>query len=354
MILIHFNGFAGDIRSEIDSLKGLLATAKEDTNKVNHLVELCRGYKKINPDFGLIYGKEGLTLAEKLDFKKGIASSYNNIGLIYANQGKYDLALENYFKSLKIRQEIGNQYGIASSYNNIGLIYANQGKYDLALENYFKSLKIMQEIGNQYGIASSYNNIGIIYEEQGKYDLALENYFKFLKIMQEIGNQYGIASSYINIGNLYIEFGKFGKAYTYLQKALLISKEIGNPIQELHASNNLGEYYYKKQLFSESVLYYQKGLNIAQETDNFEGKKNSHEGLLKALRIAGNYKKAIEHYDAYFELYDSTNKVESQKQIANLSANFEVAQQKKELELQASQLKKLLQKKMKNKERKEI
>ena len=45
-------------------------------------------------------------------------------------------------QSLKIDEALNNDIGIASSFNNIGLIYKEQQDYDLALNYYEKSLKI--------------------------------------------------------------------------------------------------------------------------------------------------------------------------------------------------------------------
>ncbi len=52
--------------------------------------------------------------------------------------------MENYFKCLEIEKKTIGEYNpsIATTYNNIGLIYDEQGYYNKALENYFKCLEI--------------------------------------------------------------------------------------------------------------------------------------------------------------------------------------------------------------------
>src|SRR5665213_1639024 len=154
----------GQQNKKIDSLLTLIKIDKEDTNKVNHLNTLCKQYRLIGEyDKGIVNGKQALALAQNLGFKKGIANSYNNIGLIYYSQGNYPEALKNYFASLKIREEIKDKQGIANSYNNIGNIYYSQGNYPEALKNYFSSLKIREEIKDKKGIATSYNNLSLIH-----------------------------------------------------------------------------------------------------------------------------------------------------------------------------------------------
>ena len=48
---------------------------------------------------------------KKWVIKPGIASCYNNFGIVYRILGKYPEALENYFGALKINSEIGDQSG---------------------------------------------------------------------------------------------------------------------------------------------------------------------------------------------------------------------------------------------------
>src|SRR3990170_5044606 len=57
---------------------------KEDTNKVIRLNKLCLKYKNIgNYDTAFYYGNFALQLAKQLNYSKGIADSYNNIGNMY-------------------------------------------------------------------------------------------------------------------------------------------------------------------------------------------------------------------------------------------------------------------------------
>ena len=65
-----------------------------------------------------------------------MATSYNNIGIVYCRQGRYNEALQEYEKCLKIRVEkLGHEHpDVAASYNNMANVYHSQGKYDEALE----------------------------------------------------------------------------------------------------------------------------------------------------------------------------------------------------------------------------
>ena len=138
-----------------------------------------------------------------------VATSYNNIGLVYKSQGNYPKALEMYQKALAIRLEVlgANHPYVATSYNNIGSVYDSQGNYPKALEMYQKALGIWLDVlgANHPDVATSYNNMGSVYYSQGNYPKALEMYQKALGIWLEVygENHSEVATLYDYICSVY-------------------------------------------------------------------------------------------------------------------------------------------------------
>ena len=75
-----------------------------------------------------------------------VATNYNNIGLLYEDQGDYAKALEYYNKALEISiQVLGEKHpDVAKCYNDLGIIYYRQGEYAKTLEFFNKALGILQ------------------------------------------------------------------------------------------------------------------------------------------------------------------------------------------------------------------
>eukprot|EP00971_Amphidinium_carterae_P193336 3836572-Amphidinium_carterae.1 len=83
------------------------------------------------------------TLGER---SEDVATSLNEISVIYQKQGQLDLALQYAQESVEIYKETigeGHAY-VATSYNNIGEVLRAQGKYDLALESFLQSLQMLR------------------------------------------------------------------------------------------------------------------------------------------------------------------------------------------------------------------
>lgn len=255
-------------KKKIDSLLNILKTAKEDTNRVKALNKLGWQFKYSNPDSTILLAKQAISLAQKINFKTGLAVAYTNAGVGYDVKGDYAKALENYFAGLKIDELLKNKTGIAIHYGNIGLVYREQANYPLAIDYYFKALKIDEELGNRAGISIHFNNIGLVYLDQGDAPNALEYYFKALKIDEELGSKNGIGRLFGNIGNVYASQNDFVKALDYYFKALKIDEELGNKDGVGRHLGNIGNIYDRQADHHKALNYHFRALKIAEELGN--------------------------------------------------------------------------------------
>lgn len=109
------------------------------------------------------------------------------IGNCFYNLSKYDEANEHYQKGMALTMKIGNQAGLATTYNNIGLIYDAQGDYPEALEWYKKSLKILRQTGNNQELAVFLKNIGLLYKKMGKKEETKKHLQESQRLFKELG-----------------------------------------------------------------------------------------------------------------------------------------------------------------------
>ena len=181
-----------------------------------------------------------LVSAKAIGDQEDTATTMNNLGLVYKEQGKWDAAIDYYQQSLEIWHAIGNQPGIAATTNNLGSVYKDQGKWNEAIDCYEKSLEIWRAIGDQPGIAATIGNLGNVYQEQGQWDAAIDCYEKILEIMRAIGDQPGIATATNNLGNVYNAQGKWDEAIDHYQQSIQVSHQIGDTQTEANGWYNLG------------------------------------------------------------------------------------------------------------------
>src|SRR4051794_40628000 len=81
--------FSAAQNSTIDSLRAILKTAAQDTNRVNILNALSYALLYSNADTTIYYANQAKDLSEQLNYSKGAASAYLRLGQAYNNLGSY-------------------------------------------------------------------------------------------------------------------------------------------------------------------------------------------------------------------------------------------------------------------------
>ncbi|MBA3706507.1 MAG: tetratricopeptide repeat protein [Bacteroidetes bacterium] len=319
---IYYN--QSDYKLALDYHSRALKIREKTGNKIpigNSYNNLGITYWKLgNNEKALESHLKSLKIMEEVGYMDGIKNSYNNIGLIYYDKKNYDQELKYYFKALKISEELGDKAFISTCYNNIGIAYKNQGiiastkveannKYQQALDNQIKSLKIKEELEDKQGIGASYNNIGSIYINLGKialnkqtsenyYKQALENYLKSLQIGKEINDKDLQSIGLNNIGSIYMMQNKLEESYASLTNALQIAKEIGTKINIKDDYAALSDLFDKKHDYKKALEYHKlytdlkdtllnetSGKQIAEMNTKYDTEKKDKELLQKDAEI---------------------------------------------------------------------
>lgn len=341
---------------------------KDGTGKVDSLNKLCRMFDDNSK--AIACGTRVMELAEKLNYKKGVAQSLHNIGVAYINIEKAQKALEYYQKSLKIRDEIGDKKDIYVSYNNIGNTYDLLGDKKTAIEYHIKALRLMEEKKDTLYMAISLNNIASAYLDVPDYYKAIDYGFKSLKLYEASGEKSEkLADVLNNIGLAYERINEFDKALDYYQKALAIQNELGNKNEiaqildniavayELHGQslkdpvlrtskfrlalenysksldilettddkytialvyNNIGNIYLKLNNFSKSLIYLNKSLEIREHIGIQNVIAQSLNSLALYYQKTKEYSKSIPYALRAFAIADSIHEAEQVKNSSEI------------------------------------
>jgi len=245
---------------------------------------------------------KALKIAEEIKDKNLTGTWLGNIGIVYSDQSDYSRALQYYFKALKISEEIGKKNHTSAWLGNIGNVYYYQAGllrnsekkaadvlYKNALEYYFRSLILAEEIGNRGSVASKLGNIANVYSDQGDFSKALNYYFKALKMNEELGRKGGKAIILGSIGSLYTEQKKYKEAHVYILRAIALNESIGSKDHQQVGYNDLSELYEKstiplpdsvggkllniEQMRLRSMYYYKRSIAIKDTIFSEENKK---------------------------------------------------------------------------------
>ena len=358
---------------KIDSLKGLLNTELKDSTTVNRLLSISVLLNKDEPDEAQEYANKAIALAEELNFKKGLAYGYKNLGLPLYFKGELNNELVGYWeKSLAIFEEIGDKQGISNLQSNLGSIYQTKGEDPTALRYFLNSVRLAEEIGDSLRIATAYLNIGSVYSNDAlTLDQALQAYKKSQHIFDAIGYQEGVGYAAINMGELYLKdddpkaalivldeslvalkksggniatslimmgqahsaLGDFGKADSDLKEAVEVAVEKDAKIEESRAYIELGNLYNTQDKRADAVTHYLKGLNLIEATDLHRFKRDAYDGLASIYAKMGDFENAYTYQKLFSAIRDTLRNSDYDKTIGDLRFQFDIENKEKEIAL---------------------
>ncbi|HXJ99356.1 MAG TPA: tetratricopeptide repeat protein [Gelidibacter sp.] len=215
----------------------------------------------------LDYHKKALDIAKSVknpshELMLSIAVSQNSMGNIYLTLRQYDLAIEQFEKSLIIEEQSGNKLGLAINYHNLGFADEAKGLLDLALTNFKRSLQYNEQINSEVGRVICYNSIGQVYIKQERYIEALEIIEQGLEKALELGDQYYLAYAYINLGWVQNKLDLDHQSEINLKKGLEISEVYGFKTSSVDAHKHLSELYKKNKNYEKSLYHFEQASQL--------------------------------------------------------------------------------------------
>jgi len=327
----------------------------EKLNWKKGIANACRtiagnyGYGKSDYPKALEYDTKALEAFSEIADKTGTARILGDMGVLYWYQSNYPQALKNYFDALRLNEELGNKADMAATLCNIGIVYNSQRDYQKALEYITKANKIDESLGNKSGIAANLGDIGELYHNLSDDRKALEYESKSLQLYQELGDKNGIARNLGNMGLLYSEQKAYNKALASLLPALQLSKELGLQIGVATNLGNIGAAFLsmakdttgaagKTILLQKAKVYTDSALAIFKEIGDLTSLSANYERLSDIQMLLGDHKGALQSYKNYALFKDSVFNMEKDKKLTETAMQY--AFDKKEATAKAAQEKK--------------
>lgn len=298
--------------AKIDSLQSVLATQKQDTNRIRILLALGWSYISKSPDTAIQYGHKALSLAKKLNAENKIINAYYLFGYTYYDLNKdYETnqkALE-YFLILQKLIEKGDNDPDKLGYihRELGIIYLRANKLPEALSHEYKALSLFQKAGKKTLEGELLYWIGKTYIDQGDYKEALKNLLESLKIRRDEKYKPTIVESLIAIATVYQNLGNHTLALRNSLEALNLTKEsdFKGPDWMLPVTyrtlgtiyDNEGDKAKLKGNKQKAITNYQLALNSFLTALAFWKKPHNLDGIVYISLMAGNLNRKLDRLE---------------------------------------------------------
>lgn len=305
-----------------DSLKeNWYNTDLPDSIRVSSINTLAwEGFLFTKPDSAFHFAQLHYDFAKERDLQKEMAVARNTQGTSFFMSGNYALAIDYFYQSLRIKEDIKDHKGIAATLNNIGMIYDEQGDQDKAIEHYSKAIDNFQKIAGKRDLdyqvlVASYHNLGALFFGMGNKDKALEYFSKTLNLTDESKFLRERAYTFSNIGHIYLEQKDAGKSEEYFGKAFEIAKKIGDENGIIDALNNFSLLYIDQGNYPQAISYATEALEMAQKNNATVQIKDAAESLYLSHKQLGNYNKALAMHEQYIRARDSIQSEKNKNEV---------------------------------------
>jgi serine phosphatase RsbU (regulator of sigma subunit) len=112
----------------------------------------------------------------------------NRIAFTYWENGGLREAVSYFLESIPLNEKTGNFNDIKSIYSNIGLIYSDLERFDLALDYFYKSLDVRRRLNDKAEIAAGLIDVAYIHGAVRQHDRAIPLLEEALALSRNLGN----------------------------------------------------------------------------------------------------------------------------------------------------------------------
>jgi tetratricopeptide (TPR) repeat protein len=366
----------------VDSLHRLLAKqrAMPDTTLVNVYQQLSLYYnnKFTNIDSANYYTDQGLQLATKLNYEKGMARGNMIKSNMYNEKGEIGKAFSAIQTAYRIYLKLGIEREAGQALYGLGNVYLSAGDPENAIKSFLEASRLLEKDKKNPALSAAYINLAIALNRLERYAEALDYYRKAVAICQKNKDLPREIFALVNAVGSFNLTKNYDSAWHYADQAYQKSNKIAFPpgiirslIQKANVAIHQGNYQAAlrlgEEILAQAGKYDQKGYwgnahhKIAVAYDSLKQYNKALEHAKKALfftkkfRVAGadpledegkilvilahiyknqgNPALALSHYERYTSLKDSVLGKEKVTQMNALASLYET--QKKEQEILA-------------------
>ena len=212
-----------------------LAVLYHATQRLNEAEQMHKTALKI---------RKGLTDSNPQVYEPDLATSYNNLANLYSDTQCYAESEQMNKAALEIRKRLAisnpqvYEPDLAGSYNNLANLYRKTQRYVECDQMHKNALEIRKRLAAsnpqdyEPDLATSYNNLAILYNDIQRYAESEQIYKAALEILKRLAAsnpqayEPDLANSYNNLANLYSDTQRYAESEQMNKAALEIRKRL--------------------------------------------------------------------------------------------------------------------------------
>jgi len=198
---------------------------------------------------------------------------WNNLGIAFDYQQKYDKAIEAYRKSLEITTELKDSASMMNTIINLGLLDAKEGNQIKAIQRFQEALEFFSKRNDSVNAGHCLQNIGKVHADSGDHSAAIPLYQKAKKLFEASGYLPGKTEILLNLAKSYHDSHEITASLRAIDEMLVANKDMGNIIIDGYGNQLLGANHLLLKQYDKAEAHLLYALEIfadARLTDKIE------------------------------------------------------------------------------------
>jgi len=275
-----------------DSLVQIIKMAKADTGKVNSLLALGDLLENNEPEQAILYNRQAAELSQRLNYEKGIISSYRNLAYVFTQQSKYDSML--YYSKLvyDMAEKKQDVYNMGISLFNMGEGYKFLGDYEKSIDHTFRAIKILEGKGYTTIEPNLYSGLQSTYYKLKQYDKSVEYGIKGIELARAYKTEGVLMVLLENMGHCYTDMKQFVKAGQHYDEAITLARKNNNKfVENICFQGKVDIALYEKK-YGDIKSFSERTLQLSQETEDAAGICISYHNLALYHLLTNDFNRA--------------------------------------------------------------
>lgn len=287
-----------ELQKKIESSR----TSSEQADLHYQLAEILFSYSF---EEGLKHATQALRIAEDANYKKGKAQAFTALGNYFYYKGERKHALENYQWALALVSNSDMGDFPLRLYLRLSIFYRQQGSFDSAQLYLSKVERSLPSDEKSLLMAAFYASSGILANARSRNDMATYLLKKSIDIRSMLGDTVRLGDSWRNLGVIYTDLSMYDSADYCFEQARKLFNKTSNPevLMLLHLSQ--GEANFQTGNFKQAIENYNAALDLL--------KKNNYRRYYAYLlyKIGELYENEGSYHTAYEYLFKSLKEFEA-------------------------------------------
>jgi len=175
-----------------------------------------------------IYYNKAIQLLREINDSITLATVILNTGDQYLKNKKYDAALAYFEEAGLIFENVNYLTGTAYCLGNMGMLYAEQGKDDLARANLNAAITLLEELQDYSPVTEYLTTMSNIYSNQQDFAMAFSYTQRSLELATAHGLKEQISAANLQLSELYEQAGNPGESFKYYKNYVAYRDSIKN------------------------------------------------------------------------------------------------------------------------------